>query len=267
MSIFEEGLTNNAVDYLSRSIKAYHRKDRKEALLYLWSGLLLLMKVRLARRSDVLIMAQLMDSVDLSSSPVKLKAVDRNKHYRTVDYRQILERLILIGEEKSIIFKYHKSFEKVQQHRNRFEHFQNEISEAEILQLYGETIPFVNEFLEDELNIDPATLFTNWHDFLGIEKFAESREKTAREFYKANRQQHSDIANGEKEQLVDECPQCGSPYAIEINHNLVCKNCGYAGEIYECCRCGTKVSQNGWESFDVDSGMCGTCLEHLFNQE
>ena len=126
MKINYENLLDNSIEFIKSSIKFYHEGDYKNAIISLWSGILLLLKCKVFRIHPILLASDILDCVKLSvecsityESFEKLKN-DRQLNSSDIDKirdivgsiygskQEILDNLTLgiDNKERSVIKKY-----------------------------------------------------------------------------------------------------------------------------------------------------------------
>ena len=92
----------------------------------------------------------------------------------TLPYKWRKKKLL---ELKANIKKYEKELKLLQKTRNTMEHCICCSTDEQLLALFETAVPFINDFLEEELNESAEQLFNNWDSFLEIEELAKAREK------------------------------------------------------------------------------------------
>ena len=261
----KSAILKNGINYLERAISDYHSNDYKSATINLWSGLLLLFKYKLFLENPVLIYSKITDAIKINKlGYLSSLLIKPQKNMKTVDYDKIIERLIIMGDVDSLILRYHKTFESLRKKRNRIEHFVYDMKQSEFLTIFHEIMPFINNFLEKELNIDPTSIFTNWDEFLDIESFYKERLLENQKFVKEMQVSDRDVAKGGEYIYEDNCPSCTNGIIIEVSSNeLYCKTCGFQASFDKCEYCGEIIPDYGWLSYNNELGLCSSCIEHL----
>lgn len=262
LSSIQSHMLENATDYLERSIKSYHDKDLKYSLLFLWSGLLVLMKVRLFEVNPCFIFSSLNDIVEIdkeSKSP-QYKKFDCSGNKKTVDFKEILERMAII-DPRSSVFKYKEALIRIQRTRNRVEHFIDDYTEEEYLSSLNAALPFINDIVEDELKLDIHSLFSNWDQFLEIESiYIDRKEKMEIEL---GDRKYCEARDGDSFASAD-CGRCSKGKMISSDdEHLRCSICGYTTPFIVCSRCGATLSQDELSQFNYDTGICDDCFQDI----
>ena len=188
------------------------------------------------------------DEINIDTAPDKRKDFT---HFTSSSIKRILDGI-------HVYVRYVNGLSKIQKARNQAEHCVCSFSEDNLLEMYESAVPFVNDFFEEELEIDPATVFANWLDFLDIKKLAEARQKNVEEFI----DEHTDIeALKRGEHITAECSECGAE-AIDIGDGmLTCKACGNKEAYNTCSECGGIFPENGCVNFYDELGICGNCFD------
>jgi rubrerythrin len=257
----DQYMLQNAIDFLSRSVTSYHGEDYKMALIFLWSGLLLIMKVRLFRIQPVLIYSNDRDvfKIDPKTKMPRYCTFDAQGNKRTVDYQQIKERLRMLGIQTDL-FKYDNQLRQIQNHRNRVEHFIDDITQDEYASDINAVLPLLSSLIENELGEKIEKLFKNWEDFLAIDSFYKERIRKmkqqieVREYLSAT---DGDIIYTHK------CPECPDGEMINDEYNLRCPACGYKSDYYVCSRCNGAFFPDEWSKLSKDIGICDDCFNSI----
>lgn len=268
-SIYEirKQILNNAVDFLERSISSYHSEDYKAAILFLWSGLMLFMKLRLFDIHPTLIYSSYKNifNIDTDKKIPIFSTFNTKGNIKTVNFIDIVNRIKAYGI-KSAIIKHERSLKKIKEFRNRVEHFMNDVRKEEYLASINEIMPFINDFIEKELDEKLCELFTNWDEFLSVESFYKDR-KIKMEQKIENLHYHA-MADGESDYIC-ECPNCEDGRMTqdqnELSNVMECNICGYKSEYIVCSRCNTAFLLEDWSPLNEDIKICDNCFSGMFN--
>jgi hypothetical protein len=256
-------LLENAIDFFKRSTNAYKIKDYKGAILNLWPGLLLLFKYKLYLINPAMIFKDIFKFIKTENGKTKFIKPEKSCNDLTVDFYEIIKRLESLGEVNSLIFKYKSYFEKIQKIRNRIEHYIFEVKEDDFLIIFHEIMPFINNFIEDELSENISDLFNeNWADFLSIKSVSQTRFKKMKDFIKENEPSLRDIKHGE-EFITHHCDSCGKGTMILQDDVFYCKFCENTETYNICSRCGEYILENDWDGFIDDLNTCQRCFDDI----
>lgn len=202
----------------------------------------------------------LIKALEFNRKGIKLKEPSIKDDFKTVTYSEIKIRLNEFGEKDSRIFNYDKEFKKLQNLRNRIEHYIYDIDENDFLITFHNIMPFVNDFIELELKEDAEQLFSNWAEFIEIDSLAKSRIETVKNYLKENLPSQKEIFNGEDYPLKCDCPECGHTM-IKKKDKLFCKFCGLEDNYNICDNCDEVFLENGFDTFYEDVGLCSSCFD------
>ena len=216
----------------------------KFAILHISQGVELILKERLAREHWVLI-------YDKVEKPTKS---------RTIDFETAVERLQAIcgvGLDKYIV-----SLRRLKDVRNDIEHYKVNLSGEEAAVLIGSNIPFLFEFLRDELDttlqdhVDEGT----WLELLDIEQvFAQAINKAKNEKALLCAGQEKD----EEYPLVLSCPICGLEFLVvsdKHDKEVECLLCKHISEMKECIRCYSLFPAEDWSA---EGDLCPDCTVYV----
>lgn len=257
MLVTYDSLLGSAVEYFTDSIEFYKNQKYKNAVISLWSGILILLKCKLFKAHPALIAANIADLLVLNDRKLEIPNLELNEHIKTVRLSEMLKRFKKFGISNEVYNRYAEGLVKIQTARNQAEHCICSFSSDDFLEMFENVVPFVNDFFEEELNTDPADIFKNWSDFLAIQKLAKARQKNVTEFI----DKHTDIeALKMGTHISAACSECGAE-AIDIGDKmLTCRACGNK-EAYNVCReCGGVFPENGFVSFYEELGLCYDCF-------
>lgn len=257
MTVTYESLLGNSVEFFSDSIESYKNQKYKNAVSSLWTGVLLLLKCKLYKIHPVLIYKDILNFLKIDDGNLIFSSINSVKDLQTVTLNDIERRFKQFKIKCDVYKRYQGNLSKIQNARNQAEHCVCVLSENDLLNFYENAIPFVNDFMEEELNTDPTEVFENWTDFLSIEEVANARKKNVEEFI----DEHTDIESVKNGTHISaECPVCGSE-AIDIGDKmLTCKNCGNKEPYHICSECSGVFPENGFTTFYEDLGLCYDCF-------
>lgn len=202
----------------------------------------------------------LFKALEFNRKGIKLKEPSIKDNFKTVTYSEIKIRLNEFGEKNSRIFLYDHEFKKLQNLRNRIEHYVYDIDENDFLITFHNIMPFVNDFIEFELEEDAEQLFSNWAEFIKIDSLAKSRIETVKKYLKENLPSQKEILNGEVYPLQCDCPECGCTMKKKED-NLFCKFCGFEDNYNICDNCEEVFPESGFDTFDEEMGLCSSCSD------
>lgn len=181
---------------------------------------------------------------------------------KTVTLSEILRRFDKLKEPNDVYKKYEKELKLLQKTRNTMEHCICCSTEEQLLALFETAVPFINDFLEEELNESAELLFKNWDSFIEIKELAKTREKNVEEFINA----HINIDDAKRGiSRIATCTKCGHETIDIGNKILYCKFCGNEDEYKICSDCGEIIPLDGDISFYDEIGICGDCLDYKIN--
>jgi len=242
-------LLENAIDSMIHGLQHYVDGKRdasnyKFAILHIAQSVELILKERLRQEHWVLIYDK----------------VEKPNKSRTIDFETAVARLQSICNLS--LDKYIDGLRGLRNARHEIEHYKVSLSEQEAAALIGSNIPFLMQFLEDELkttlqeHIDEET----WQELLNIlDVFSKAIEKA--------REEREQVLTGqEKDQeypRIIECPQCGLEYLVvrgRGDKKAQCLLCKHVSELEECIRC--------YEVFAVDDWLgkrhlCAGCTAYI----
>lgn len=269
MKITFDGMLDNAVDFFNESLSCYEQQKYKYAIINLWAGILLLFKCKLYQKEPCLIAANYDDC--LSSDLIfNLPEVENLK--KTVDYKQIEDRFRKLELETDIFKKYKQSsvFANIQRMRNTVEHCVNNFSKQDMEKLYSDTVPFIIEYMREDLGLKPYEHLQNWDSFLAIRNITNTWQEYVERFLDEN--VSCDPHNPDTTPIC-ECPNCQNT-AVLIDGILHCENCGWeTSDYYFCSECGELISDgdyNYMSSSCEDDGfgrVCSICFDNLMAKD
>ena len=253
-----DSLLENAVRYFSDSVAFYQTKSYKNAVTSLWSGVLLLLKCKLYKVHPALICSNLEKLLELKDGNLTITSPDFLKDFQTVNLNEMEKRFRQLKIGNEVYERYKNDLKNVQKARNQAEHCVCTFSEDDLLKLFETSIPFINDFLEEELNTDPVKVFHNWSEFLSIRSLAEARKKNVEIFIDENIN-WEDAKAGRV--IIGECSECGAD-SIDIGDGLLtCKNCGNKEKYAICSECGNIFTGLDYDSFVEEANMCYECFQ------
>lgn len=262
-------MLENAADYLRRSIQGYLDDDYKGALIFLWSGLLLFMKLRLFRVNPVLIYERLEEIVayDPTARAPKYATFDTTGDRHTANYSAIKQRMKWLSIESAVL-EADGALSRLQKLRNRIEHYVDDVPKSAYAASIDAVLPFLTTFVEDELDERLAEIIPNWEELLSIDAFYKDRVGRMRDYVAAR--QYSAAADGD-DLLGHPCPNCsdGEMTAEDTDdgEKLTCRVCGFASAFGVCTRCGRVVIEHDWSSMLRDIRVCEQCFEDCMNKD
>jgi hypothetical protein len=255
-------MLQNAKDYIEKSVSYYHQEDFKYSLIFLWSGLLLFMKVRLFNENPLFIYASLDDFVEINANTrlPSYKKFDSTGNHKTVDFYEIKKRMMIIDPTSSI-FKYKDQLNRIRLMRNRIEHFVNDYTENDYLSAMNAAFPFINDIIDNELELEATGFFDNWDEFISIKDLHDDRIRKMQA--KLDVKEYHVHTDGDTNYFVN-CPQCRTGKMIDNDYGeLVCPICGNHSCFYICSRCGEVFIDDNWSQFNEDICMCDDCFDSI----
>jgi DNA repair exonuclease SbcCD ATPase subunit len=193
-----------------------------------------------------------------------LDTPDIERDFKTVTLDEIKKRFKQLKEPNEVYKKYEEKLERIKTARNRLEHYVNDFNSEQLLAMFEHSIPFINDFLEYELEINAETVFSNWSEFLEIKQLADARLETVEKFIHDNWSSYKDCPEGLHE---SECTMCGNRSVDIGNGVLYCKYCGNEDKYHICSECYEVFPENGFYSFHEEIGMCDDCLMYKANKD
>lgn len=264
ISEVEKALKENANDFISRSIDAYNEDDNKMALMNLWSGILLLLKHWIFQNQPSMIYSKWEKIIQYKNYKLEFSPFISDGSYQTVDYFEIKERFKFLGNNSSLVFTYDKILENIRKKRNRIEHFVHDVNENEIISLFVEVLPFINDFIEQELNEKVNEYLDCWDEFLRINELYKHRLKNMEKYIKSISPTYRDIKHGDTELIEVDCPSCGDGKLINNEENILyCKACEYQTTFIQCNTCSQIILEDNFDTFLKETGMCSGCLDDI----
>ena len=236
--------------------------------MYLWSGVLLLLKIWIFRKQPSMIYSKWEKIIVYNSGRLEFSNFISDGSYQTVDYNEIKERFKFLGNSSSILFNYDHDLDEIRKKRNRMEHFLDDIKEKEIISSFVKILPFINDFIEDELNENINEFLPCWNDYLAINEVYQHRLVKMEEFIESQQPTYRDIKHGTPELTEVECPNCSNGRLIEIEDGeLYCKACEYKTKFLECERCSKIILEDDFDSFLEETGICSDCLDEMCDRD
>jgi len=265
-----EALKENANDFISRSIDEYNDKDYKAALINLWSGILLLLKIWIFKKQPSMIYLKWEKIIAYDNGMLKFSQFISDGSYQTVDYNEIKERFKFLGNCRSLLFEYDKVLDEIRKKRNRIEHFVHDIKEKEITSAFVKVLPFINDFIDQELDEKVNEYLDCWDEFLHIDEVYKYRLSKMEEFIHSISPSQRDIQHGSAEMIEVDCTNCENGKLVDIGEysslgrgTLYCKACEYKTEFIECNNCSRIILKESFDSFLEETGMCSDCLDEI----
>lgn len=267
-------LLANGLDFIREGIEALYGADAgsrktapKYALLHVFSGTLLVLKERLRRGHPSLIFK------DVADSPKLDPKTKEERVPKTVDFDEVLRRLEgAVGV--AIAQTDRETLRKVQEERNRLEHYDAQLDLSRVDSLVGQLVDFLERFLHDELQ-EPllSHLSTEAGGKVGALKSiaerarerrlaewtqrAERRRHMTDEQLAALRAEYDNVYEHPKhgpDRALFTCPNCGSESVGVVDGDVgVCteSDCREIHMISRCSRCSCETLSEG--------GLCGDC--------
>ena len=266
-------LLANGLDFIREGIEALYGPDAasrktapKYALLHVFSGTLLVLKERLRRGHPSLIFK------DVADSPKLDPKTKEERIPKTVDFDEVLRRLegsvgVAIAQADR------ETLRKVQEERNRLEHYDAQLDLSKVDALVGQLVDFLERFLHDELH-EPllSHLSTEAAGRVGALKSIAERARGRRraewtqraersrdmtdEQLATLRAEYDDVyehpKHGPDRELLT-CPNCGSESVGVVDRDVgVCTetDCREIHMISRCSRCDREI---------LSEGLCGDC--------
>ena len=193
-----------------------------------------------------------------------LDTPDIERDFQTVTLDVIEKRFKQLKEPNDVYKKYEEKLKRIRIARNRLEHYVNDYNSDQLLAMFEHSIPFINDFLEYELEISAETIFMNWSEFLEIKQLADARLETVEKFIHDNWPSYKDRPEG---LIESECSMCGNRSVDIGKGGLYCKYCGNEEEYNICSECNEVFPENGFYSFHEEIGMCDECLMYKANKD
>lgn len=243
-------LLHNAIDSTVHGLEHYVEGRRsatnyKFAILHIAQGVELILKERLRQEHWVLIYDK----------------VEKPNKSRTIDFETVVARLQSIC--KLSLAKYIDGLRGLRNARHEIEHYKVSLSEQEAATLIGSNIPFLMEFLEDELK---TTLQEHIKDEETWQELLEIESVFAKAITKAREEVEWLLGHREKDEEYPEiisCPLCGLEYLVIKGKNdkeAECLLCKHVSELKECLRCYKLFPADDWSA---EGGLCADCTTYL----
>lgn len=261
----EKFLLINAIDYIERTVSSYYSKDYKGAILFLWAGLLLLFKYKLYLIHPSLIFDNALEFVSFIKGKIQISKPTVTYNKKTIDFNENLKRLKLFGGNDSLIFDYVNQFKTIQKMRNRTEHYIYDVKENNFLLIFHEIMPFINNFIEDELNENISKLFNNWDNYLKLISISDERFKRMEKYIKKNRPSYREIKQGADDVIID-CNNCGTGSMIIQDNILYCRYCEHEEDYNICSICNEVIAENDWDGFVDELDICQRCFNEMIDR-
>lgn len=267
MKITFESMLDNAVDFFNESLNCYEHQKYKYAIINLWAGILLLFKCKLYQKEPCLIVANYDDCL---SADLIFTLPEAENLKKTVDFKQIEDRFKKLDLESDIYKKYKQLgvFTNIQRMRNTVEHCINTFSRQNMETLYSETVPFIIEYMHEDLGLKPYDYLQDWDSCLAIKNITNTWREYVERFLDEN---ISSDPHSLDSTLTCDCPNCQST-AVLIDGIIHCENCGWeTSDYYICSECGELIPDgdfNYMSSSEDDFGrMCSICFDNKINKD
>jgi hypothetical protein len=269
-SQISEALKENANDFISRSINAYNDSDYKAALINLWSGILLILKYWIFNKHPSMIYSKWEKVIKYDQGKLSFCPFVSDGSYQTVDYNEIKDRFKFLGNENSLLFNYDKVLDDIRKKRNRIEHFVHDISENEITSVFVKVLPFINDFIDQELHEKVNDFLDCWDDFLRINEVYQHRLRKMEEYIHSIKPSQRDIQHGSPDIIEVDCTNCENGKLVNVGETelpgrgkLYCKACEYETEYIECNNCSRIILEEDFDSFLEETGICSDCFDDI----
>jgi len=243
----ELNLFDNALNSISHGLEHYSRgieddTNYKFAILHIAQGTELLLKERLSREHPVLIFEKV-----------------EKPQGKTIDFDCSVARLqniCHISLDKRI-----RELRTMQYVRNEIEHYKFIITKNEAETLIGSIVPFLLEFLENELDtkLQDAVSDDVWQELLLISEVYNKAKKDADEQIEALKYEERE---GDYHPVWT-CAQCREEYMVEdkdVEGEAICLLCGHVSQLVDCRKCGSHFPE---DDEDAEHGLCSTCADYI----
>jgi len=244
----ELDLLENAIDSIVHGLEHYvegHRSitNYKFVILHITQGVELILKERLSREHWVLI----------------YEKVEKPDKSRTIGFETAVERLQSICNIS--LDKYIKGLRRLRNARHEIEHYTVSLSEQEATALIGSNIPFLMEFLEDELETTLKEHIAEeiWQELLLIEEVYSRAKKKADE-------EITLLGWDEKDGgylWLKSCPLCGEEYFVRKDRHeqeARCLFCNHVAQLEECWKCGELFPAG---DLFAEGSLCADCTAYI----
>jgi hypothetical protein len=242
-------LLENAIDSIIHGLEHYVKGKRnatnyKFAILHIAQGVELILKERLRQEHWVLIYDK----------------VEKPNKSRTIDFETAVARLQSICNIS--LAKHIDGLRRLRNARHEIEHYKVSLSEQEATALIGSNVPFLMEFLDNELGTTLQEHIRDKKTWLELLEIAEV-------FKKAIVKAREEIAllcsrreEGEEYPRIVECPLCGLEFLVikdENDKKSKCLLCRHVSKLKECIRCHKLFSMGEWLE---EGGLCADCAPY-----
>lgn len=283
-------LLENGLDFIARGIDevfdskdhfSYVEPDKKSyraykyGCLHLFSGFLLLLKLRLERHHQFSIYV-----CSIRDAESKIKS---GKFPNTIAFDEILNRLEL-GPRFKFSESEMKTIRTMQDFRNNFEHFKFEADPFQIWAVISKFLKIIDQFLSNELQIELENhkLFKKLHhkieniESIRLRRFEKIKADWIKEMKRKSKYVERninkiidslevsprDIQQGAEPHTFLECNDCCEEAVISSGkYSGICTNCFAFGQIAECERCHIPKVTNFKDQNDLE--ICSDCIEEI----
>ena len=285
-------LLDNALDFLLSAAEAVSRdeglRSLKEAVLHLANGIELLVKARIAREHWSLIFSSI-DQANYS------KIADAD--FQSVDFAKALvrlEQIVGVPIDKSVS----PHVDNLRKLRNRITHFTASLDSVQTKALVAKSMNFCIEFCEMQNMVSLEAEGKLGEIHINLKELQEFVDDRMRSIFEGSRHGliwecpecwqealvidageadcrfckrrfvPSELAIGNSEGYVEDCPECGSlsTFAFILYNNAgkwVCFSCGEGGEDYDyCIRC----NQMTYFPDPEDANICSDCWSDMMGR-
>ena len=245
----ELDLLENAIDSMVHGLEHYVEGNRsianyKFAILHITQGVELILKEKLSREHWVLI----------------YEKVEKPHKSRTIGFETAVERLQSVCNIS--LDKYIRGLRRLRNARHEIEHYKVSLSEQEATALIGSNIPFLMEFLEDELETTLKEHIADeeiWQELLLIKEVYSLAKQKAEEEVTPLRWEERDGGYF----WLKSCPACGEEYLMRRDRSeqeAECLLCKHVSELKSCWRCGELFPSDDWLA---EGGLCEDCTAYM----
>jgi hypothetical protein len=288
--MFKLDLLENALDFIASGINevfndkdtfAYVRPDErtyrayKYGTLHLFSGFLLLVKLRLERHH-----ALALYSGKLRDAEEKIK---KGKLPNTVDFDEALEKLEL-GPKVTFSKNQIDTIHAMRDFRNNFEHFKFQVNPFHAWAVISNFLIIIDEFMVKELKVkmEETKEFRAIHEKIDnikqvrVRAFEKRKDAWTKEMLKKSKVfeknkedilaslevSERDIKHGAEPAVFLECGFCGKESVVTSGEYAgICAECFEFGHLHECERCHEVSLGEYHEKYDVE--FCKDCIKEM----
>ena len=261
MSMFQNG-----IDYIERAVNSYHEGDTKITCMFLWSGILLLLKQRLYDIHPSLILDKIEPKLNKNNELV-IPELDKKGNFKTLSFDGVISRYKKNNIDTKLLDDYKRELEQLRKLRNRIEHFAFDVKDDDILKIFQSLMPFLNKFIEQELDAKPHDVFQDYDNFLQIEQFYESRIESMQDYIEKEEPGYSELKHGDLPLEKLECGYCSDGIMISHGDKFYCETCSHEESLFECIRCGSRIPESECSRNCQEISICDDCWETIIDRE